>query len=96
MLIRHLPPDSAFAKAAAPDVAAIAAWSATTYAVADLFDLTAAVAGAKASGRPLPPYPRPRDAIAQRQRDEARSAALIAQRKRLEARQAERRGAQET
>lgn len=79
VLLKHLSPrDSAFVRAAQPDTAAIAQWSATEYLLADLFDITA-----KAAFRSPKPYPRPAEALERRARDEARAIALTEQQQRI-------------
>jgi hypothetical protein len=81
-LIRDPAAKSAFAAAAAPDVAAVNSWTPTDYLLADLFDLTA-----QAHFKDPKLYPRPIDAIEKRQRTAARHAALEVQNERIKARE---------
>lgn len=78
LLIRRLPTDSATVHAVHPESALIAAWSPTDYVLADLYDITA-----RAHFKDPKPYPRPADAIRERQRRDARREALQRQKERV-------------
>lgn len=81
LLIRHLPADSGLVRALNPDLAVVAAWTVETEVQAAIFD-----AIMHANFQDPQPFPRPQQQIEQRNRAEARRAALERQRDRVNAR----------
>jgi hypothetical protein len=67
VLLLRLPAESEFKQAVDPDGTVIASWRPTDYILADLFDLTRAVAGAKNQQT----YPRPTRELLAQERDKA-------------------------
>jgi hypothetical protein len=78
LLIKHLPPDGAVVRALNPEAAAAASWPPEAYVLADYYDLYA-----HAKFKNPKRYPRPADAVRERERAEARHAALERQAQRL-------------
>jgi hypothetical protein len=77
LLVRNLPPTSRFVQAINPDVAEAAAWDVGNYQTAALYDLIA-----HAHFKDPKPFPRPLDAIREREAAQSRHEALLAQRER--------------
>lgn len=79
MLVKRLSPESFFRRRAFPDQSRTNAWKPTDWILADLYDLTQAVAASQRENAKQPePYPRPTSELFEKERRaDSRRKALI-------------------